>query len=330
MPRIAYREIKFRPATLLTIQQANDIAEANRRQGFSLTLRQLYYRFVAGGLIANKQTEYKRLGSIINDARYAGLFDWSLITDRTRNASAGDGGYTPGHPEEVIEPLYYHVSQWDGQPNRVEVWVEKDALVDVIQQGASGLRSVTFSCRGYTSSSEIWAAAQRIEAYLDEEDVEQVTILHLGDHDPSGIDMTRDIDERLYEFIRGDGYDADQVTVKRIALNMDQVQQYDPPPNPAKESDSRFEGYRRRYGDESWELDALEPRTLVDLIRSNIKPLIEPEKWAARQKLTKEGQAVLQAISDNYQKVYDFLDGEGDLPEVEVDPDELEVEDEAE
>ena len=319
--RRAYRSFNFKPATLAVIQQANDIARTYAAQGFSLTLRQLYYRFVAQDLIPNRQSEYKRLGSIINDARYAGLFDWNWITDRTRNASGGDSGYDPDHPEEVIDPSYFHVTQWDGQPHRIEVWVEKDALVDVIQQGARGLRTVTFSCRGYTSSSEIHAAAQRIEGYLSTPSVEDVTILHLGDHDPSGIDMTRDITSRLKEFVRGDGYPSYRVNIKRIALNMDQIEQYEPPPNPAKETDSRFESYRLEHGDESWELDALEPRTLVDLIRSEIKPLIIPELWNERSAIAAKGQATLQAIRDNYSDLVQYLVDEGKL-----DPDDVEVE----
>ena len=322
MPKIAYRDSNFRASTLKVIQQANEIAGLYGRQGFTLTLRQLYYQFVARDLIPNKQTEYKRLGSIINDARYAGMFDWNWLTDRTRNATGGDSGYTPGHPEEVIDPLYYHVTQWEGQPQRVEVWVEKDALVDVIQQGARGLRAITFSCRGYTSASEIWTAAQRIEGYLQAPGVEHVTILHLGDHDPSGIDMTRDITDRLSEFIQydigammGESWDFH---IKRIALNMDQIEQYNPPPNPAKDTDSRFQGYADQYGDESWELDALEPNVLVNLIRSNIRPLIDDEKWAERAKITAEGQATLQAVRDNYEDIIADLRDRDLLPEAEV------------
>jgi len=313
--KIRYREISFAPKTLQVIQQANEIAVEYGRQGFSLTLRQLYYRFVARDLIPNTMQSYKRLGSIINDARYAGMFDWNWITDRTRNATGGDSGYTPGHPEEVINPDVYHVTQWEGQPERVEVWVEKDALIDVVQRGAGGLRATTFSCRGYTSSSEIWGAAQRIEGYFDDPAVERVTILHLGDHDPSGIDMTRDIGARVLEFIAGDGGRHTDVEIKRIALNMDQVRQYNPPPNPAKETDSRFGGYAGIYGDESWELDALEPRVLVSLIQNEIKPLIDHQRWDARKAIAAEGIATLRAVRDNYDEIVGRLRDDGLLPD---------------
>jgi hypothetical protein len=82
---------------------------------------------------------------------------------------------------------------------------------------------------------------------------QDVVVLHLGDHDPSGLDMTRDLRDRLSLYSRA------AVDVQRVALNMDQVGVFNPPPNFAKESDKRFEAYRRQYGDQCWELDALPP-----------------------------------------------------------------------
>lgn len=311
-PMIQYRDIKIGLKALAIVEQANEIAETYAAGGDSLTLRQLYYRFVAGGHLENKDTEYKRLGSIINDARYAGLFDWGHITDRTRNVRGGDGEDTD--PRTVVEDLGFFAAIWEGQPERVEVWVEKDALVDVVGRAANPLRTPYFSCRGYTSASEVWAAAQRIEGYFDA-GAEHVTVLHLGDHDPSGIDMTRDITARLELFLEGDGYDPGQLEVDRIALNMPQVRQYDPPPNPAKITDSRARGYIAQFGQSSWELDALEPAVLRQLISDHIRPLIDEEKWAARIAFQNDGQATLTAFSEHYDEIHDFLEENGLLPE---------------
>jgi hypothetical protein len=312
MTRIRYRDVNFRPAALEVIEQANTLAESYIAQGYSLTLRQLYYQFVSRDLIANKDTEYKRLGSILNDARYAGLFDWSYITDRTRNVRGGDGSMTD--PAQTIDPLYYSSALWEGQTERVEVWVEKDALVDVVGRAAGAYRAAYFSCRGYTSASEVWAAARRIERYFDEDGVEHVTVIHLGDHDPSGIDMTRDITERLELFLDGDGYDAGALTVNRIALNRDQIDQYNPPPNPAKITDSRARAYIRRHGQSSWELDALEPSVLDALIRRQIVPFIDDAKWKARGEVQGHGRATLKAVKDHYRDVIAFLAERGLLP----------------
>jgi hypothetical protein len=321
VPRIAYLDKNFSAKSLATIAQANEIARAYIAGGDSLTLRQLYYRFVAAGKIANKDTEYERLGSILNDARLAGLFDWTWITDRTRNIRGGDG--MDEDPAEVVRGLDFFAAIWQGQPERVEVWVEKDALVDVVGRAAGPLRTPYFSCRGYTSVSELWAAARRIEGYLSTEGVEHVTILHLGDHDPSGIDMTRDIRDRLGLFLEGDGFDPyGQLSIERIALNMEQVRQYNPPPNPAKLTDSRAVGYIGRFGASSWELDALEPQVLRTLISGQIRALVDDAKWQKRVKFEQENRATLAAFADHYEELHDYLVDEGKLTLPETTSDE--------
>ena len=319
MPMIPYRDLAIGRSRLEIIDRAVEIARTYSRAGDSLTLRQLYYRFVANGWIDNKQSEYKRLGDIINDARYAGLMDWRWITDRTRNKEGGDGG--DEDPAQVVRELYFYAAIWAGQTKRVEVWVEKDALKDVVARAANPLRTPYFSCRGYTSASEVWAAAQRIEGYLDTDEVEEVLIIHLGDHDPSGIDMTRDITDRLSEFLEGDGYDSSQLVVDRIALNMPQVELYSPPPNPAKLTDSRSKPYIRRYGPASWELDALEPAVLRQLITDRIRREIDPKPWGERMAFQTRNQTILDAFGDHYEAISNFLISEGlvEIPETTED-----------
>ena len=127
-------------------------------------------------------------------------------------------------------------------------------------------------------------------------------ILHFGDHDPSGLDMTRDNRERLDTFV-GFG----QVKVKRLALNMDQVEQYNPPPNPAKESDARAEGYIAEYGNLSWELDALEPTVIGDLIRDEVNSLRDNRAWEIAAQEERDNRKDLQSVSDRWDDVRDFV-----------------------
>jgi len=311
MPRIEYVPRRFSAGSQDLIVTADAICREYAAQGLDLTLRQLYYQFVARGLLLNKQTEYKRLGSVVNDARLAGLMDWNHVVDRLRDVEGAYAGYDS--PADLIRGLWrrYIVNLWEGQPTRVEAWVEKDALSGVLSRATGASRVPYFACRGYVSQSALWRAAQRIEGYLDDDTVENVVILHLGDHDPSGIDMTRDITTRmLYTFLRGDGYDEDRVEVRRIALNMDQVTAYNPPPNPAKLTDSRVGGYLARFGSESWELDALNPTVLVDLISSQIDEMIDQEKWEEREAVETEGEEVLRRFEDRYDEIVAFLDGE--------------------
>src|SRR3954471_20656066 len=125
MPKVCYEECGFGPARLAMIAKANEIIATYAAQGYDLTLRQLYYQFVARDLIPNRQSEYKRLGAIINDARLGGLLDWDYIVDRTRNVRSMA---TWGDPSDIISASarQFRIDKWEHQPTRVEVWIEKD------------------------------------------------------------------------------------------------------------------------------------------------------------------------------------------------------------
>lgn len=260
MPLKCYVPKKFQRESLLIIEQANLIIEEYQQEALILTLRQLYYQFVAKDWIANKTAEYHRLGSIINDARLAGLIDWDSIEDRSRNLQKLTHWIDPG---EIVSAAArsFRLDHWISQYWQPEVWIEKEALTGVIEGVCRDLDTPYFACRGYVSQSEMWRASQRLKGYA--ELGRTPVIIYLGDHDPSGIDMTRDIFDRQQLFIG-------EVKVDRIALTMAQIKKYSPPPNPAKVTDSRFSEYSLKYGDDSWELDALKPDILQRLVRSNI------------------------------------------------------------
>jgi hypothetical protein len=237
---------------------------------------------------------------------------------------------------------------WRDQPVRIEVWVEKEALAGVVERPAYEWNLAHFSCRGYVSQSEQWRAARRIHSYI--KGGQRVIILHLGDHDPSGIDMTRDIRERITHFIAVDHYeyapDADDIgpwgleawreeqmaeiadrhgwyddsgdrldpfEVRRIALNWDQIQQYNPPPNPAKLTDSRAADYIARFGNQSWELDALDPGTIASLIEAEVVAEIDMDKFEAARSHVDDVRTDMQRLADRpWSQIEAWLDGGGD------------------
>jgi len=270
MPKILYKDKRFSSNSMYIIEKANEIIQDYAEQGYDLTLRQLYYQFVSRDLIPNSQKEYKKLGSIINDARLAGFIDWNAIVDRTRHLRE------LAHwekPKDIISASIeqFRIDKWSNQEYRPEVWIEKDALIGVLSNVCEELDIPYFSCRGYTSQSEMWRAAQRLCGHMQNNQVPY--IIHLGDHDPSGMDMSRDIEERLYNF------GVTDLTFSRIALNRDQIDQYNPPPNPAKLTDSRCRVYINRHGSESWELDALEPQVIHSLIENIVLSLRDEEAY---------------------------------------------------
>jgi hypothetical protein len=309
MPKIPYTKIKFAADTLKIITAADVIIQDYQSQGFDLTLRQLYYQFVAKGWLPNQQKWYDKLQCIVNDARMAGLLDWDAIVDRTRNLRSLRHWNSP---EDVVQTmgLGYQEDLWANQPNRVEVWIEKDALAGILDVACPGLDVPYFSCRGYTSASEMWGAAMRIMKRLG--NGQRTVILHLGDHDPSGVDMSRDIKERLATFISYHMEDSDTskfFEVRRIALKMSQIEEYKPPPNPAKQKDARFKKYVEKYGHSSWELDALDPAVLVALVRKKIKQFMDPRLMAKALEQQKEKQLQLKLVGKNWQKAVEACGG---------------------
>jgi hypothetical protein len=200
-------------------------------------------------------------------------------------------------PNDIIRDaaLQFAMDKWEGQKYRPEVWVEKEALAGIVAKVCRKLDVPYLSCRGYTSQSEMWASGQRLSNHAAEGAIP--IIIHLGDHDPSGIDMTRDIEDRLDMFL---GYDGFSLDVNRIALNMDQVQQYKPPPNPAKVTDSRFKVYMRKFGVSSWELDALDPEVLAKLIEDAVLSYCDVDLWNAQFALESIQKGRLEELAKNY------------------------------
>lgn len=310
MPKIKYETIALRTKAIAFIEIINRVIEGYQRQGYSITLRQLYYRCVAKklfpedqrySLVNNKwvrdpkgtmncQPNYDWLGITVSNGRRVGLIDWEAIVDRTRFLRRPSTWETPAGILGVAAGQF-EVDRWKDQTSYVELWFEKDALLNVFERAADTKQLPIFSNRGYVSDSAIWEAAQRIIRLT--EDGRKAHILHFGDHDPSGLDMSRDVEERLNLF-------GASPTIHRLALNMDQVEKYNPPPDPAKPQDSRFAQYVAEFGPECWELDALEPDVLVKLVEGKVARWIDKPKWQACLVREAEGKAELGLVAKHW------------------------------
>lgn len=294
-----FEDHKFTPQSLKQIGTINAILEEYRRMRFKLSLRQLYYQLVARDYIENSVRSYKRTGELVATARMAGLIDWDMIEDRNRETIMNTHWESPA---EIIRAAAngFRIDRWTGQEHYCEVMVEKDALSGILLPVCREL-DVRFSAnKGYSSASAMYEAGKRFRrvAMDTESTAVEYHLFYLGDHDPSGIDMTRDVRERLITFV---GLDDDfPLQVHRLALNYDQVEQWNPPENPAKETDSRYADYARRYGESSWELDAVEPRTLANLLREAILEYIDPVTWQEVADREAGMRANLERLADEY------------------------------
>jgi hypothetical protein len=270
MAKEFFRAWRPNKATLAVVKQCIAVTEDYMQQGYVLTLRQLYYQLVAQDLIPNTENSYRKISQYCTRARLAGMMDWSAIEDRARQPHK--------HPEwdnlsELAESaLYaYRLPRWADQEEYAELWVEKDALASVLKPLANEYHVTLMVNRGYSSASAMKASADRIQEAANDR---PTTIYYLGDLDPSGEDMVRDIDTRLEEF----GVD---VFVHKLALTMEQVEEHEPPPNYAKLTDPRAEAFIERYGNNSWEVDALPPAVLSELIRDAFGGIVDAELMSA-------------------------------------------------
>lgn len=260
----------------------------------------------------NAPPNYKWLGSIVNDARLAGKIDWYAIEDRGRRPRAAPDW---DNIQSLVESALasYRLPRWQGQTTYAELWVEKDALAGVLEPLANRFHVTLMVNRGYSSQSAMYESARRFiracrqsrkeimavgagfadapevvgTAQYEGESVPLVrrpVLFYLGDHDPSGEDMVRDIRERLFMF----GIDVD---VQKVALTTAQVRQFNPPENPVKFSDSRAEAYVAKHGKHCWEVDALPPDELARIIRRAFNSIIDKplmDAIMAREKVDKE------------------------------------------
>ncbi len=326
------------------------VVDSYKKMGYKLSLRQLYYQLVKANVIPNEEEVYKRLSGIVDDCRYSGRLDWAMIEDRGRVPKL------PSDFANIDELVDAALASWrldrqQGQPKHIELWTEKDAISGILYKVTQPYHVRLVINKGYTSSSAAYSAYERFVPHL--EAGRGIVVLYFGDHDPSGLDMVRDITDRLLTFISCgsrlksssspfdkamldwwqdsgstvyDLQDAGHITHRQmqsllgenptdsateafesgqvkmyleehnlfkvipIGLTMDQVKQYRLPPNPAKITDPRAKGYIQKFGQKSWEVDALNPQTLSELVANHIEANMDAKAYNSMVK-EEESQA---------------------------------------
>lgn len=289
------------------IEHITDIVNEYASEGYILTLRQLHYQLVKSNWIVNHDSAYKKLGNILDDCKYAGIIDWNNIEDRGRVP------YIPYYVIDVEDALndtikQYRIDRQEGQKTCIELWTEKDALSGILKRTTQKYHIQLVVNKGYTSSSALYGAYQRYVKRIQND--QMITILYFGDHDPSGLDMVRDIRERLtFMFTNGryaSSYDFNEDTIDShfniipIGLTMQQIKQFDLPPNPTKLTDSRANKYIKKFGKTCWEVDALNPQTLTSIVEKNIREQIDMSLFEEMLEKEQSEIKVLQGFVDQY------------------------------
>jgi hypothetical protein len=274
------------------------------RQGIKLTSRQLYYQLVTENVMPNSEETYKRTCKFLTDARYGGYIDWNIIEDRGRVP------HMPLEFESIKERIHYALSnyrlpRWSDQDYYIELYCEKQALEGILRPIADKYHIYLGANKGYSSASMMYDLAMRLKEKINEG--KKTVVLYVGDHDASGLDMVRDIRDRITEFLeQGDesvelinGMHEYVFQVVPLALNMEQIKKYNPPPNPAKMTDTRAGCYVSKHGNSSWELDSLKPNVLIKIVEDGILGFLDEERYDAWIALENKQKVALKNFGDN-------------------------------
>lgn len=274
--------------------------------GGNLTVRQLYYQLVARGYIPNSQESYKRLVSILTNARLAGSFPFDWLLDRTREARPGRFSGDQVSIESALRSAARELrsapeswlwrDRWLGQSTHVSVWVEKEALAGVFEGPCEELGVAWFVLRGYSSLSALSQWVDHVAAACGPGgSIERAVVLYFGDHDPDGWEIPRSAERNVHAIAEVRGIYLPPVVFERVALVYDQIEQYNPPPFPAKETSSRYDSYIREHGlRDAWELDALRPNTLAAMIRDRVEQHFDPEIRDANDDVVKAARTEMR------------------------------------
>jgi hypothetical protein len=270
----------------------------------AITLRQLYYRLVARLLIPNTVNSYKRLSRIMVKAREQKDVPVACLEDRSRRIlGRGDTGYDSAEEylKQKLSSLQdswkgFSMLMWEDQPVYLLISLEKDALSRLVSRVANKYSVRTFPTRGYPSFSYVQTMANYMQTRLGGK---PTVVLYFGDFDPSGIDIERDLEDRLGR------YGATDFKVKRIALTAEQIKEHNLPPMPVKRSDARAESFMAEHGDKSVELDALDPNLLQETVEKVIRDNINTRRWNTRVRKIETLQKWIRDKLEDIEKVLD-------------------------
>lgn len=279
------------------------------KRGYLLTLRQLYYQGVAQGVISSGQKHYKHLDRVLAEERKKGKFPLNALVDRTRVVTPGQTTRNDANVKRALDRAVQAVQnlpeallvrdRWLGQPVHVSIWFEKDALAEVFERPCHQLGVSTFSVRGDPSHAALYewiqtaATAHGVENpdgwYAADQcfhkgAAKQSVVLYFGDHDPTGIRIPRSAEATTRLFMEHMGLDF-PVEFRRIGITLEQARRLNLPPFPAKESaEADYARYVAEFDTtDAWELDALSPELLEQMVREEIEALFDS---ALHQRLT--------------------------------------------
>jgi len=255
----------------------------------SWTVRQLYYAVTVVGGVPKTEGGYRRVQRQVLEMRRAGLIDYRVIADNTRWVRRAPVYDTLADwVDESLRKL--RIDLWRDADERVECWIEKDALAGVLVSVTARWHVPLYVTRGYASETFAYEAASNAV-----NDGRRFRIIYLGDFDSSGVQMARDLERRLRGFLADD---EPLLTFDRIAVTPKQIDDWSLPSRPNKTTDTRHAAFAREFpGYEATELDAIRPERLRELVEGEILSMIEPEQVRSIRREEADARILAETIT---------------------------------
>ena len=268
-----------------------DIVKDHLDDDIEMSARNVYYKLVGLGLIdqdgEGERKNYRRVVETIAQGKEAGTFPLHWLQDNLRIPSEGDiaGGLSTVNDalDQVVNYLEWlpkrliDLDHWHGQPIVPFVMVEKDTLEGTVRGPCNDHNAPLYISRGYSSWTGLYSWTKQLIDTVRKADWDfEVVILYMGDHDPEGMN----IPEAILKVVRRIGelkrWNFPSITIRRIALTKDQAIAGGYPPMSVKMKSSRAKGYVERYGNQSWEIEAMDARELRTLLDEALSALWDP------------------------------------------------------
>ena len=232
-------------------------------QHHPVTVRQIFYRLSTLDVVPKSEQGYQAVSRLCTLMRRNGEIPYSYFSDHTRWVRRPT---THNTIQDALQETahIYRKALWQDQAVVCEIWIEKEALTGVVYEVTSEFDVPLVPVRGYPSVTLLQAAAEQINTAS--RFGKKYHIFYFGDYDPSGVDIFRNISERLHEF----SPQAD-LFISRPAVTEKQIREMQLPSRPTKKSDTRSKG----FGDESVELDAINPDKLREIVRDCIFSVLD-------------------------------------------------------
>ncbi|MDQ3692227.1 MAG: hypothetical protein M3464_01180, partial [Chloroflexota bacterium] len=234
------------------------------------TVRAVCYRLFTQNLIANmSKGETDKVSRALTLARERGWIAWEWIVDETRHVEQRPGWDDPAAFMAVAKRSY-RLDRWQDQPERILVVSEKATIGGLLRPVLHAYGVGFLVLHGFGSATALNDLADFSLA-----DDRPLSLLYIGDHDPSGRYMSDvDISQRLDKY-------GGQATLSRLAVTPEQIAAYDLPTFAAetKAKDARYRWFLDHHGVTCCELDALNPNVLRLVVEDAIVGVIDWPTW---------------------------------------------------